>query len=979
MAIWRCLLWMALACVAHASARPLAQYQHRLFSSVDGAPEQVGSLSEDREGMLWVGAATGVYTFDGQRFARVPVDFRDSPRQPYYLRADPAGGVWIGWMRGGVTRIRNGVAQHFDATDGAPGGTVWSFAFDQDGGVWAAGMEGIARFDGHRWHRMGPQDGFDTGLSASVHVDQGGNVGAFTERGLYVLRKGARQFDAPVGKTETRQVLATGPQGQMYFMGPNGIHRIASLQRYDEPDFPMLYRETRRLSGSFVADRDGGVWFDGPTGLHHLEQPDRRTALNGTLRPDTETLTLAEGFSASGADCMLEDRHGDIWVATDAGLHRFRPSDLINVTLQTGATVSLPSVLAADDGGVWLHTFNPRNTWTHSDATGRTVALYPGEFASPVARDGAALLAVKNQTQVMRLQDGVAQPFGAPLPPGRITAMARTAGGEVWLGTVNGAVLRGNGGAWETVQGLPAARVSMLAADPDGVVWIGYLDNQLVRIAGGQRLRYTAAQGLTAGTPSAIATSGATSWVAGARGLNVLQAGKMVAVTGAPGMFDDLADLRLDRRGGLWLTGRTGVLYLSSAQLAQCVRGCTGVTPVMYDNADGLRSRSLALSQSQLAQDAQGRIWIATGTAVFRLDGPPGGAAPAVPRAQVRGATARGERYAGNHPVQLAAGTQDLQFDYTAPMLDTPERVRFRYRLAGYDNSWQSAGGRRQAFYTGLDPGHYQFELAAAQGSSDWSAPATLAVDIAPSWYQAWWFRILCVVALLATSTLLYRLRVLRLTRRVREHTEARQQERERIARELHDTVLQTNFALLLQVRAVAASVADHAVGQQLDAIVSRAQATLAEGRDKVGGLRAQEQEQGPAFAGALEQLASAILHDSGIAFTGSSCGRPWPLSDAVMRECQAIVAEALTNIRQHAHASQARVAVRYGWRACTIAVSDDGMGIAREFVAGREGHWGLAGMRERAALMQARLTVETGAAGTTIRLRVRRRQVALL
>jgi signal transduction histidine kinase len=405
------------------------------------------------------------------------------------------------------------------------------------------------------------------------------------------------------------------------------------------------------------------------------------------------------------------------------------------------------------------------------------------------------------------------------------------------------------------------------------------------------------------------------------------------------------------------------------------LRGCAGIDPALYDNADGLRSRSLALSQSQLAQDGRDRIWIATGTALFRIDGFPGAAAPAAPRALVLGVTARGERYAGNRPVQLAAGVHDLQFDYTAPVLDTPERVRFRYRLVGYDNVWQYAGERRQAFYTGLDPGRYQFELAASQGNSGWSgASAPLAVEIAPAWYQTWWFRSLSMLALLIVLTCLHRLRVRRLTRRVREQADTRQQERERIARDLHDTVLQTNFALLLQVRAVAATAADAAVGQQLSTIVSRAQATLAEGRDKVAGLRAQ-QEPAPPFTVALEQLADRLLDGSGVALHCSGHGRPWPFHDDVARECQAIVAEALANVRQHAQARHAWLDVRYGWRSCTIAVSDDGIGIAGEFLAGRAGHWGLAGMRERAALIAARLDVAGGSAGTTVRVRLRRRQ----
>jgi signal transduction histidine kinase len=321
----------------------------------------------------------------------------------------------------------------------------------------------------------------------------------------------------------------------------------------------------------------------------------------------------------------------------------------------------------------------------------------------------------------------------------------------------------------------------------------------------------------------------------------------------------------------------------------------------------------------------------------------------------------------------LPAGTHDVQIDYTAPVPDTPERARFRYRLAGYDHAWQDAGARRQAFYTGLGPGRYRFEVEAAQGTSAWSAqPGSRLIDIAPAWYQTWWFRLLCTLALLALLAGAYRWRVQQLTRRVREQDAARQQERERIARELHDTVLQTNFALLLQVRAVAAAAAGDALGARLGAIVTQAQATLAEGRDKVAGLRAQ-QERRPAFSAAVAQLAHDIMADSGtdVVFAGS--GQPWRFSDAVDAECLAIAAEAMTNVRKHARARTLRVTVRYRVLACDIIIDDDGCGIAPDLVGGRAGHWGLAGMRERAALVHARLNVRTAPSGTTVTLRLDR------
>ena len=969
---WLLLLLCAWLLCAAASARPLAQYPHRAFVAADGAPDEIVGIGQTSDSMLWLGAATGIYTFDGQHFSRHPVEYRQTPRPPYFLRVDPRDGVWIGWKGGGVTVIRQQAVQHYDVADGIPGGTVWGFDFDQDGGVWAAGMHGVARFDGRRWHLMGPKDGFGATNAAAVSVDPAGNVGVFTDKGLYVLRKGARRFDAPIGKTETRQPLAIGPQGQMYFMDQSGIRRITSLQRYDRPDHVQLYREKDDTTGSFLADRDGGMWFDSHAGLHHVEHAATDVALTGTMRSGSET--VATGIAGTVVYQMFEDNQGDIWVSTDAGLNRFRPSALTDIGKLLGEPLIQASLLPGAGGSIWVRTFFPRTAWLRLDAAGKVAARYEGALDGAAVSTGTALVTVNENGRLVTLADGVQRIAGPPLPKSRVNGMARDAAGMLWVALSNGTVLRGDGAGWTPVAGLPAGRVTTIKPDAGGAVWIGYLDNQLVHVKAGLVTRYGAAQGLATGTVSGIVRIGATLWVTGARGLNRMDGGRFAPIAAVPGLFDDLADAMADARGGLWLSGRAGLMYVTAAQLAQCRPACPApLAPALFDTADGLNGRTSPLGQGQLAQDAAQRIWVATGNGVYRIEGNASVAAGAPPQVLVTGATAAGQRHAGVAALQLPAGTHDVQVDYTAPVPDTPERVRFRYRLAGYDHAWQEVGTRRQAFYTGLAPGRYRFEVTAAHGNSGWSAqPALLAIEILPAWYQMWWWRTVSTLALLGGLALLYRARVRRLTDRVRAQEEARQHERERIARELHDTVLQTNFALLLQVRSVAATAAGNPLAERLDTIVRQAQATLAEGRDKIAGLRAQ-QDQLHGFAATLAHTAAGIVQGSGIALICTSHGQPWPFSGRVATECCAIVVEAVTNARKHAQASTLRIDVHYTWRRCIIAIADDGTGIAPQFLAGRTGHWGLAGMRERAALLKARFDVGTGPSGTTVRLQVRR------
>lgn len=966
---------LMLLCLAGAGARPLSGYQHRAFTPADGAPDNIMAIGQDRDGMMWLGALGGVYTFDGQHFMRFPVEFRTSPRRPFALQGDPAGGVWIGWMRGGVTLIRDGKTWDFDADNGLPPGTVWNFAFERGGGVWAAGLNGVAHYDGRRWRQLGPQDGFPAVTAYSVHIDAEGTVGIFTDNGVFLRPPGATRFGPRLDAERSRFPVLTGPGGELYLMADSGVRRIASLQRSAQVDYPWLYRAINGSAGSFLPDRDGGLWFGSPNALNRLERPGANQPLRARFRADTETLTRADGLSGTEVRDMFEDDRGDVWAITEAGLDRFRPSGLTSVTAGPRNPLSHTAVVTAgQDGSMWVYSTLPTMSWSLLDAKGKVAERYVDNYDFTAIKDGDALLTVRGQRQLVSLRGGKAEAIGPLMPDFRIVSLDRDVAGIFWIAQSNGTVLRGDGKAWTPVTGLPAGQVGVIHTGPGAAVWLGFMNNQLVNMAGGTTTVYGAAQGLSVGVVTSIVQDGQTLWVAGTGGLNVFSGGRFRKVNSIPGMFDALAKVMPDRRGGLWLTGIKGLMYLSPAQLRGCPDDCPALlVPQLYDQADGMKARSETVGQGQLAQDGRDRIWVGASFGLYRVDRDMAGNGDAAPRAQITSATVAGHRYDGSATLQLAPGTHDVQLDYTAPVPDTPERVRFRYRLAGYDAQWQDAGGRRQAFYTGLQRGDYRFELQAAHGGGSWSAPAMLAVTVAPAWYQTWWWRTLCLVILLSALAFLHRLRVLIVTGRLRAQDQARQQERERIARDLHDTVLQTNFALLLQVRAVAAVASGDVIRQRLDAIVSTAQLTLGAGRDKIAALRAQ-QTAAPAFAVAVEQLATTLLANSAMTLVFTTAGRPWMLCEDVTNESLAIVSESVTNVCRHAGATVLRIAVVFGWRVCVITISDDGQGIPREYANGRAGHWGLAGMRERAALIKAKLAIHSGKTGTTICLRLLRR-----
>jgi signal transduction histidine kinase len=333
-----------------------------------------------------------------------------------------------------------------------------------------------------------------------------------------------------------------------------------------------------------------------------------------------------------------------------------------------------------------------------------------------------------------------------------------------------------------------------------------------------------------------------------------------------------------------------------------------------------------------------------------------------------------GER---RYPVTSAAlllpvKTRQLQIEYTAGSLTVPERVHFRYKLDGSDTGWQDADGRREAFYTNLAPGDYSFHVMASNNDGVWNpVAASFNFTISPAFYQTAWFRLLCGFVGLILLWRLYDFRVAQIRAKVRGRLEERLAERERIARDLHDTLLQGVEGLVLRFQAVANRISRREpVGELLERTLERADQVLEEGRDRVLNLRAVAGDVGElaqALAATGEEL--ALMYP--VQFRASVEGVPRDLHPIAREELLFIGREALTNAFRHAGAGVIEAEVCYGETALKMRVRDDGRGIDAEVLkSGRPGHWGLPGMRERARNIRATLEVwSRPEAGTEIEL----------
>jgi signal transduction histidine kinase len=332
-------------------------------------------------------------------------------------------------------------------------------------------------------------------------------------------------------------------------------------------------------------------------------------------------------------------------------------------------------------------------------------------------------------------------------------------------------------------------------------------------------------------------------------------------------------------------------------------------------------------------------------------------------------------------PTSVAAGNNTFDFNFTALNLSAPERQRFKYRLEPYDKDWVDAGTQRTAHYTNMAPGEYSFQVIAANSYGIWNdRGAGVRFVLRPHFYQTNWFYALCAATLLALLWMAHQFRLRHLQRAFNVRLEGRLEERTRIARELHDTLLQSFQGLMFSFQAgrnLLPGRIEEAI-RTFDRAIREGDEAIAEGRDAIQGLRAD-----PALESNLEHLLTAagkeLARSSGAegeppAFRVTVEGARQPLSPLLQDEVYRITREILRNAFRHAHASRIEAEITYDRQFFRLRIRDNGKGIDPKVLeqGARPGHWGLPGVRERAKRIGAQLKLwsEPGA-GTEVELTV--------
>jgi ligand-binding sensor domain-containing protein/signal transduction histidine kinase len=976
------LVWSPPALALDASLG-ISQYTHTAWTFRNGFLNgAVYSIAQTSDGYLWLGTQSGVVRFDGVR--AVPLVLPPGQELPSTavgaLLAARDGTLWIGtidglasWNNGRLTEYPALAHQTVLALVEGRDGTVWAGGFGSPTGKLCAIRSGNATCYG--------DDGSLGAAVASLFEDADGSLWVGAATGVWRWNPGSptRYLARPIPNS---QAFTRGNQGVGAMVAVDSLYQLAGGKFVN---CPIQGAPSPLTARTLLRDRRGGLWIG--TQAHGIVH---------SYEGKTFLFTQADGLTSDLVVALLEDREGTIWVATQKGLDQFRESPVGSLSVSAGlSSASTTSILVAHDGSIWIGTADGLNRWKDGRMRiyrTRSDPGLPDDSIQSLFEDEKGRIWVSGFRGLAAFENGRFTAVSS-VPAGIVHAIASDKHGGLWLSMwltaddyglvhlVGGKIIEKM--PWREIGGGPGTG---LVPELDGGVWTGLLSGGIAYFRAGQirKLPLLDDRGRSRRLLELERDRDGSLWAAAENGLSRIKNGRVATLTTANGLPCNAVHWILqDDRSSYWLYTRCGLLRIARTELdAWAADPQRTIRAMTFDTADGIRPvATLKGFRPAVTKSSDGRIWFLNGDTVSVIDPSRIGNNTLPPPVHVEQIAADGKTYDVMHGLRLPPLVRDVSIDYTALSFIAPEKIRFKYKLEGQDNDWKEVVNERKVQYSNLPPGEYRFRVIACNNSGVWNDIGdTLDFSIAPAYFQTNWFRASLVAAFFVALWALYRLRLHRLTREFNAHLEGQVDERVRVARDLHDTLLQSFQGLIVVFQAArnllpgradqAADVLDDGLRQAADAIV--------EGRNAIQNLRvnpSMDRDLESLLTAAGRELARSPEAEGSVpAFRVLVEGSRQPLAPLLQDEIYRIGREMLRNAFQHAQAGRIEAEIRYDRRMFRLRIRDDGKGIDSSVLqqGAHRGHWGLRGMHERAKGMGGRLKIwsEPGA-GTEAELTV--------
>jgi ligand-binding sensor domain-containing protein len=1004
-------------------AQSLRQYGQELWQTDNGLPQNtVHAICQTRDGYLWLATDGGLVRFDGVDFTLF--DRRSTPELRSNLigaLTETSDGTLWAATADGLLRRNQGSLQVLGAANGLPAGPIAGVIPAGNSNLWVLTPEGIT---------FGAANHFTLihGLDAPLTSRDGAPIATGAPDGSLWLATAHNVLQLREGHVVTTlsgsaDLLAVARDGSLWLTRGGALfhqqHSALVAVPFHTPAIAKSSRATRRgipaipdnsirtilagANGNLYVATSGAlgilssgsfIWkttADGlPAGriLHLFE--DRQGAL--WIGTENTVARYAEGrfemlrarSGPAGIEAFYEDREGNLWLGTDAaGLLELHEQRFTTLTTADGLPGDAIRTILADKNDVWAGTDG--NGLAHFNGSAwQTVTAQQGLASNTILslaaeRDGS--LAVGTPDGLSRLTNvrANAAPHSDALPDDFVRSLLYDpADNSLWIGTRRGLAHQTTAGLmlWNRSAGLGSDLVGALALDHPhiGALWIGTRGG-LSHLQDGHISTLTTRDGLSSDVITALYQDPSGSlWIGtNGGGLDMLRDNHVTAFPSAATALPEVIHAIVeDGHSNLWLGAATGIYRIPRQQLESFAsHTLTHLDVAAYGVADGMRINECSSGHPATIRTPDGTLWFATlrGITVTNPERQQENRLP--PPVVIENVTIDDQPAPSTDSISLGPSHTRLSLHYAGLSFVAPARVRYRYRLDGFDPKWIDAGARRVAYYTNIPPGHYTFRVLAANNDGVWNqSGATLEIRVLPHTWQTWWFRTLLGLAVLLIGYQIYGMRV----RNVELRFNAVLAERTRIAREIHDTLAQDIVGISVQLELVSRLLGSsiEAARTQLDTARSLVKSSLTEARSSIWNLRS-------ATAGADDLPArinravtpAAANGPAKLRFQvrGTYRAAPPAVEDQLLRVSQ----EAVNNAVHHSGASMIDVTLGYDTQAVELSVDDDGRGFTYDpagFVPG--GHFGLQGMQERAAEIGGVLRIDTQPAkGTRISLRV--------
>jgi len=963
----------------------VSQYAHTAWTARDGfSVGAVFAMAQTPDGYLWLGSEFGLYRFDGVNAVPwQPPAGQQLPNKPYALLVTRDGTLWIGTFEGLVS-WSGGKLTYYPEIGKA---FVTSLLEDHDGTVWVGTFSSTvlpARVCAIRTGSVQckGEDGAFGSFVWSLGEDSSGTLWAGADSGVWRCNPGPAQRYAIPG-IRVGDLLKADDGRMLIGISGAGLKRVVADKLEPYPIYSAMNRnallaEREVDSNKLLRDSNGGLWIGThQRGLIHIH--------NGR----TDVFKKSDGLSGDISCSLFEDREGNVWFASTRGLDRFRELPVATISSQQGLSSNyVSSVVAGAEGSVWVGTHDGLTRWKNGQATVfRKATGLPDDFVNSLFEDNRGRVwATFPGQKLSYFKDGRFVSV-AGVPSEEVYSIAGDNKDNLWLSGNKGLSHMRDGHLVENFpwSAMGRQQQAKVVVPDQGGVWLAFwTDGDVLFFKDGQvRQSYSAAAGLGKGHVAGLRLDrdGAL-WAATQEGgLSRIKDGRVATLTSSNGLPCDTIHWSIeDNDRSLWLNTACGLVRIARTELdAWIADPKRRIATTLWDAADGvgLTSTSPAYFNPPVAKSTDGNLWFLGGEGVSVVDPHHLAFNKLPPPVHIEQIIADNKVQWQNLPgvaaanLRLPSRIRDLEIDYAALSLVAPEKVRFRVMLEGQDKDWRVPVNSRRAHYTNLPPGPYRFRAIAANSSGVWNDQGdTLEFSVDPAYYQTNWFRAMCVAGVMALLWAAYQLRVRQLRREFNMAVEARVSERTRIARELHDTLLQSLQALLFQYQAARnlfAAGSERAM-QVLDASLDRTEQAIAESRDAIRDIRSEAVAQNALpelLTRAGSELAQSQADQNVPTFGLTVEGERRTLTPVIREETYRIALELLRNAFSHAKAHRIETEIRYDDDMLRLRIRDDGKGIDLKVLQGDgSGHWGLRGVRERAERIGAKLDVwsEAGA-----------------